>query len=89
MYNQYPISEDDTVVKHKVVDVDLFEMHRRLDNKRIAIYIDLETDNRFKNYKPIKYHELPGYSHGINMPIDYLCELIKYLHKLTNLVAFA
>jgi hypothetical protein len=50
-------------------------------------YIYLPQDDRFGNYHPIKYG---GYnSNGKCMPLAQLCELVKYLHKLSNLKAFA
>lgn len=56
--------------------------------------INLREDPLFKNYEPIQYNviETPNgrinLSNGDDMPILQLCELIKYLHRLTNLTAF-
>ena len=56
--------------------------------------VSLRDDSRFKDYEPIQYNviESPGgrinLSNGDNMPITHLCELIRYLHRLSNLAAF-
>lgn len=56
--------------------------------------ISLRDDPLFKNYEPIQYNvlETPGgkinLSNGDNMPIAHLCELIRYLHRLSDLKAF-
>ena len=56
--------------------------------------ISLRDDPLFKNYEPIQYNviETPNgkinLSNGDDMPILQLCELIRYLHRLTNLTAF-
>ena len=43
----------------------------------------------FLNYKPIQYENNPKFSDVFyNMPLVQLCELIKYLHRLTKLSAF-
>lgn len=60
----------------------------------IVSTVSIRDDNRFKNYKPIQYNviETPNgtinLSDGDNMPIVHLCELISYLHRLSNLTAF-
>lgn len=72
------------------VHIALYEKIRDPDNSKILTeeYIDLESDSRFKNYKPIKYAPYPGYSNGDDMPINYLCKLMMYLSKLNNLMPF-
>lgn len=45
-------------------------------------YIKLEADSRFKDYKPIKYSDIQGYSDGDKMPLSNLYELVKYLFRL-------
>jgi hypothetical protein len=56
--------------------------------------INLREDPLFKNYEPIQYNviETPNgkinLSNGDGMPLLHLCELIKYLYRLTNLTAF-
>lgn len=56
--------------------------------------VSIRDDSRFKNYEPIQYNVIqsPGgkinLSNGDNMPILHLCELIRYLHRLSNLTAF-
>lgn len=79
--------DDDNIMKHSIVDVNLQEVHRK-DNHQLYEYVELERDERFKNYQPIKYKEYSGMSNGQQMPINQLCELIKYLHRLSNLTAF-
>jgi len=79
---------DDRITHHDVLDVSLYEFKRHSDGKSYETYIDLERDSRFKSYQPIKYKEFAGYSTGAEMPINHLCELIKYLHRLSNLSAF-
>jgi hypothetical protein len=78
----------DRITHHNVLQVSLYEEKRYDDNRVYDSYVDLEKDSRFKNYKPIKYHEISGYSDGREMPINHLCELIIYLHRLSNLSAF-
>ena len=79
---------DDRITHHDILDVSLYEFKRHQDGSSYETYIDLEKDSRFKNYQPIKYKEYAGYSNGQEMPINHLCELIKYLHRLSNLSAF-
>lgn len=56
--------------------------------------ISLRDDPQFKNYEPIQYNRIEtpngiiNLSNGENMPITQLCELIRYLHRLSNLKAF-
>lgn len=57
-------------------------------------FVSLRDDPRFKNYEPIQYDIIPtpsgkiNISNGDNMPILQLCELIRYLYRLSNLTAF-
>lgn len=74
---------DECLTKYDTVNVNVYEATK---NKTESI-IRLEYDDRFKDYKPIQY-AYPGYSNGIDMPINHLCELVRYLHKLSNLSAF-
>jgi hypothetical protein len=76
------IDKNDCIVKHEKVNVLLNEL-----NKRNGFYerVNLENDPRFSNYEPIKYDDW----NGDNMPILQLCELIKYLHRLSKLTIFA
>lgn len=82
---------DDRITHHDVVDVYVYETKRfqGSESEKYDEQIDLEQDSRFKNYAPIKYKEWAGYSTGKEMPIEHLCELVKYLHKLAKLSAFA
>lgn len=81
---------DDRITRHDIVDIILVEIKRFVGGNGATTeeFIGLEQDSRFKNYQPIKYAEWAGYSHGREMPIHHLCELIKYLHRLSNLSAF-
>lgn len=87
---EQPIPTDqDNIMNHEVVDVYVFESRRTNDphfTEHIAIH--LEKDARFKHYTPIKYSEWADYSTGVEMPISHLCELIKYLHRLSKLSIF-
>lgn len=79
-----------SLVIHKTLDeVDLYELTNNKDGTKSQSFIPLERDARFKNYTPIKYKVIPGYSTGKDMPLQCLCELIRYLHKITKLSAFA
>lgn len=81
---------EDRITHHDIVDINLVEIKRFKGGNGATTeeYIDLEHDSRFKNYQPIKYAEWAGYSQGREMPINHLCELVKYLHRLSNLSAF-
>lgn len=89
---QDPASLDpnDTVVKHETVDVSLQESCKRFEYR----YVSLRDDSRFSSYRPIQYNYFDGpngrinFSDGKDMPIIHLCELIKYLHRLSKLTAF-
>jgi hypothetical protein len=79
-----------TVTHYKIMDITLYSLSR--DKKDPARWnenhIRLDSDPTFKNYKPIQYAEFEWNNNGHNMPILHLCELIKYLHRLTNLKVF-
>jgi hypothetical protein len=81
----------DSVLKHEKVDVSLFEKSAKTNHH---VIVDLRSDTRFNNYKPIMYNtfESPSgivnLSDGRQMPILHLCELIRYLYRLSNLTAF-
>lgn len=83
---------DDRITKHGDVNIFVYENLRILLSdgtyKNTQYYLNLDSDPRFKNYKPIQYHEFPWCNIGKHIPIMYLCELIKYLHRLSNLSAF-
>lgn len=81
-------NSSDRITFHDILDVSLSEEKRYSDGRLYDSTIDLERDSRFKNYKPIKCHDISGYSNGREMPINHLCELIIYLHRLSNLSAF-
>lgn len=76
-----PLDKLDSILNHEVVDVYVFELNKT----NTFTLIDLEEDIRFANYFPIKYRKWSGYSTGVEMPITHLCELIKYLYKLSGL----
>ncbi len=73
----------DSIAKFTVSDVYLYE----LDKNGVPDYISLNKDNRFSNYKPIKYNKY-GSNEGNDMPLKYLIELIKYLYRLNDLSIF-
>lgn len=78
------VSNDyDNIVSYLLVDVSLYEE----DRDKNETYIDLIRDSRFANYKPIQYKQY-GNSDGREMPIQNLCELIRYLHIISKLSAF-
>jgi len=88
---EHPSTEcvDECLTKYNIVDVDLYELTRRDDPRFIEhTMVYLDKDFRFKNYTPIKYGKWAGYSTGLEMPLIYLCELIKYLHRLSSLSIF-
>lgn len=60
----------------------------------ITSSISLRDDPLFKNYEPIQYNVITTPSGKINlstgdsMPFACVCELIRYLHRLSDLKAF-
>lgn len=82
--------EEDNILACKAVNVVL----NVTTKSGITSSISLRDDPLFKSYEPIQYNviESPGgkinLSNGDNMPIAHLCELIRYLHRLSNLKAF-
>lgn len=82
--------EDDRITLHNKLDVHLYELVRDKDGsgRKVESYVHLEKDPRFSEYEPIKYHKYAGLSDGSNMPIDKLCELVIYLHRLQKIIAF-
>jgi hypothetical protein len=80
------VSKPDCILQYEKVDVHVEE---EFPNSPPS-YINLSTDKRFKDYKPIQYNVVRdiNLSDGRGMPIIHLCELIRYLHRLSNLTAF-
>lgn len=82
--------QPDNILRFEKVDVVLNEFTK----DGTASSVRLNDDPRFKNFEPIQYNviESPGgrinLSNGNGMPIPHLCELIRYLHRLSNLTAF-
>lgn len=76
---------------NQYLDVSIYSLTRDKDNtnKTNQTHIPLDSDPRFKNYKPIQYADFPWNNNGSKMPILQLCELVKYLHRLANLKAFS
>lgn len=78
------------LLKHQTVSINLEELNK----SGVSSYIYIWNDSRFKNYEPIQYNVvktpngLVNLSDGLDMPILHLCELIRYLHRLSNLTAF-
>lgn len=84
-------SPDDCITKHDKVDVNLYEWQRSTSSHetRWEVIINMDVDSRFKDYQPIKHSAKYMFNEtGIGMPILNLCELIKYLHRLSNLTVF-
>lgn len=75
------------------VDVHVYEVSRR-EGKEQEKLLNLLEESLFKNYKPIQYnvittpHGTINRSDGQDIPLTYLCELIRYLHRLANLAVF-
>ncbi len=79
--------KEDRITFHDKVDVNVYDIYKDSDGFQRADYIYLDKDSRFRSYQPIQY--LPyGLSHGREMPLNNLCELIKYLHIISKLTAF-
>lgn len=81
-------SPADSILQYDRVDVHVTEFS---PNDKGGTYINLNTDPRFRDYKPIQYHLVASninLSDGRRMPILHLCELIRYLYRLSNLTAF-
>lgn len=84
------LDPNDSLVKHEKLDITLHEITK---NKTDHL-IDLRGDSRFKEYRPIIYNFWEGpngivnLSDGREMPLIFVCELIKYLHRLSKLTAF-
>jgi hypothetical protein len=82
------------VTQYEKVDVHVYEVSRKDEKENQQTLINLLDDSRFNNYKPIQYNIIETPNGTINMidghqmPINYLCELIRYLHRLSNLTAF-
>ncbi len=68
-------------------DVNVYDTKRDENGIMQATFINLDRDSRFANYQPIKYKQY-GANDGIQMPINTLCELVKYLHTISKLTAF-
>jgi hypothetical protein len=85
-----PPVEPDSILRHKTVSIVLNETTVSGATSSVSI----RDDSRFKNYEPIQYNIIKtpsgcvNISNGDAMPILHLCELIRYLHRLSNLTAF-
>lgn len=77
---------DDCITRHEKVDVNLYEWtHSKTSaDTRHEMIINLDTDPRFKDFEPICHTTPVRYHTGIGMPIINLCELIRYLHRLSQ-----
>lgn len=82
-----PPDAEDNILRHSTVDVNVYDLKRDSSGILQANYVYLEKDSRFANYEPIQYKQY-GWSDGREMPINHLCELIKYLHIISKLHAF-
>jgi len=90
---QEPTDDNDSenILTYDKVNVDLYEISNRPSSLYKFVYIN--SDSRFKNYEPIQYfwvapNRWRRNANGEEMPIHHLCELIKYLDRLSNLNAF-
>ncbi len=86
-----PTGEESDLLKHEKLHVVLNETSK----SGVTDSISLRDDPLFKDYEPIQYHVITtptggkiNLSNGEDMPIGHLCELIRYLHRLSNLKAF-
>jgi len=81
------VQKPDCILRYEHVDVHVTEFS---PNDKGGTYINLITDPRFRDFKPIQYHVVRGINlgDGRRMPIIHLCELIRYLYRLSNLTAF-
>ena len=85
-----PQAPADNILKYKTVNVVVNETTVGGATSSVSI----RDDSRFKNYEPIQYNVVKtptgcvNISNGDAMPILHLCELIRYLHRLSNLTAF-
>lgn len=84
---------DDNISKHPILEsVDLYEVSK--SDKQLYDHVVMGKDTRFTSYEPIKYALNPGTPYevkactGTKMPLENLCELIRYLYKLDKLSAF-
>ena len=80
--------ENDAITKHGTFRIVLHEYSKLIADQ--YDYIDLLNDDRFRNYQPIQYNIVNhiNFSDGTHMPLLYLCELIRYLYRLSDLTAF-
>lgn len=67
------------ITQHDQVKISLSELVNRYDNHNTSIPISLDSDPRLKNFN-LKI--------GGTITIIQLCELIRYLHRLSNLAVF-
>lgn len=76
-----------SLVSYPTLTVNVYDCKRDSDRLLQATYIYLERDSRFCNYQPIQ-HKQWGKADGRDMPLQNVCELIKYLHIIAKLTAF-
>lgn len=88
--HQGPVGPEKCILSYQRLNVHLYEkMRSNFD----SIY--MPHDVRFMDYQSIMYDVFHGpngplnLSDGRDMPITHLCELIKYLYRLSNLTAFS
>lgn len=86
-----PGREKSCVLDYKKIDANLIEYNKGGGYN----FVDLRSDPRFSSYQPILYdtykspNSIINMGDGHGMPILQLMELIRYLHRLSNLTAFA
>lgn len=85
---------NENILRHETVNVDIMEVWKSSQDNTFTNYIHIRDDEPFKSYEPIQYDIVSTSNGHINlgdgrdMPIHHLCELIRYLYRLSNLTAF-
>lgn len=90
----------DRISIHPTVDVHLIELHKHPNQDSlpydgtIEVHLDLREVEPFKSNQDLWYktfrspNGLINLGNGDDMPVTQLCELIRFLHRLSNLSAF-
>lgn len=79
---------NDRILSHATVDVSVYDVKKMPDGfLSTTNFIYLDKDSRFTNYEPIQ-HLKYSKATGRQMPINNVCELIKYLHIISKLTVF-
>lgn len=90
----------DRISLHPTVDIHLIELHKHPNQDNLSydgtieVHLDLREVEPFKSNTALWYNTFQSpngvinLSDGSKMPISHLCELIRFLHRLSNLTAF-